>query len=573
MELYTIRYNLHNYINKDNFDYNSIKDYIFLWKYTLIAIFAFLGLIFIYKFREIQAIGFIIIFIILVFIYIIYFEIGMLINDIENNKYLKEYGNFYDFSNIIFNETFDFIEDNDDFNNNNNNNTIKNINQFIDRSSALIDGDYLKIEMDNEDIKTDNFKSFIRNYISIIELKEESESSIVNIIFNTINYDYTNSSIKDIFDTNSIIYNYLKNNLNSNYYIKDKYLYITIEKNQNSIDFLYFNDLIKYNTITFKDDDANNLVFTLDKLDNIINSNYDSQKSTIDNNLNKKNLFLKINFDYFKDNYDNNYYIKYFLQKLIREIDNNNSAYNNLFNKINKDNTKVYLKIKKDEIKETDKLNKNLYIKGYINKLIDKHNYSNKQPNKIINYAIDNNSFLLLNFLKEYERTKEKIKLNMKYEDNKTNDEINDTYYNLIKKNNDLLKYIDVYKLQYVNKYIFLKFDKKNKIHNYLEEDVNENIITKYNNIENEIYYLINLENLNKKELKFKKILLEYINLKYEKKFENFNLLFEEFDLRKTKGLKKIIEDYNYEFIKIIIISIILITIICHIFYTELLRW
>jgi len=296
MELYTIRYNLHNYINKDNFDYKNTKEYIYLWKYTLITIFIFLGIIFIYKFKEIKTIGFIIIFIFILFIYIIYFEIGILIDNIEKNKYLKEYGDYYEFSNIIFNETFDFIED--------------------------------------------------------------------NLIIN---------------------------------FVKD------------------------------------------------------------------------------------------------------NSQYNEL-----------------------------------------------------------------LEFLLEYERVKRKIKYNMKYEDNKTNEEINDYYYNQIKKNNDLLKYIDVYKLKYVNKYLFIK-DNKNELEN-------EQIIKKYT-IEKNKYYLINLEELNKINIKYKKILLEYINLKYEQNFKNFNLLFDNFDVRKSRGIKKIIDDYNYNFIKIIVISIIVITIICHIFYTELLRW
>ena len=168
MELYTIRYNLHNYINKDNFDYKNTKDYIFLWKYTLIALFAFLGIIFIYKFKQIQTIGFIIIFILSLFIYIIYFEVGILINSIDDNKYLKEYGNYYEFSNIIFNETFDFIEDDDDYNNN----KIVNVNQLLDHDyiknvSNLDkkDGYYLIINIDNDLIYTDNFNKFIKEYI------------------------------------------------------------------------------------------------------------------------------------------------------------------------------------------------------------------------------------------------------------------------------------------------------------------------------------------------------------------------------------------------------------------------
>ena len=201
MELYTIRYNLHNYINKDNFDYKNTKDYIFLWKYTLIALFAFLGIIFIYKFKEIQTIGFIIIFILSLFIYIIYFEVGILIDSIDENKYLKEYGNYYEFSNIIFNETFDFIEDDDDYNN-----KIVNVTQlledtYITSGSNLDkkDGDYLIINIDNDLIYTEKFNNFIRQYISLIKL-EELDDNIINIIFDSIILSSKEISIKDIFD-------------------------------------------------------------------------------------------------------------------------------------------------------------------------------------------------------------------------------------------------------------------------------------------------------------------------------------------------------------------------------------
>jgi len=205
-----------------------------------------------------------------------------------------------------------------------------------------------------------------------------------------------------------------------------------------------------------------------------------------------------------------------------------------------------------------------LYIKGLILKEIDKINYSQKKPNKFIQYAqTDATKNKLLEFLLEYERVKGRIIYNMKYEDNKTYEEINDYYYNQIKKNNDLLKYTDVYKLNYINKYLFIKND---KIKEY------ERIINEYE-IDKEKYYLINLEELNKIKLEFKILFLKYINFKYEKNFKDFGLLFEKFDIKKSREIKKLINDYNYLFIKIIIIAIILITIICHIFYTELLRW
>jgi len=572
MELYTIRYNLYNYINKDNFDYLNLKEYEYLWKYGLIAIFVFLGLIFIYKFREIQAIGFIIIFIILLFIYTIYFETEIIFNNIENNKYLKEYENFYELSNIIFNETFDFIEDIEELNEKN---KITSINQLLNG----INDEYLIINIDNDIIISNNFKNFIRDYISLI--KKEGN----NIILDNISYNEEN-----IYNKNSKIYKYLINKKNVNYYIDNDNLFINIDKNENIPDYNYFIYLIKYSNVILENND-DNLNFKID-ISNLlydtylsinpnlprnpnspinpkspINSDYDKQIYIINNNKSKK-IYISFDINDLEKNKDEleikNYYLNWFLQRLVRDVENDNSVYNNLYNEIKNENNLI-IKIKILEIRDENKLNKNLYIKELILKEIDKFNYSQKKPNKFIYFAqMDSNRNKLLEFLLEYERVKGRIIYNMKYEDNKTYEEINDYYYNQIKKNNDLLKYVDVYKLNYVNKYLFIKDDK-----NELEYN---DIIKKYT-IENNNYYLINLEELNKINLKYKKILLEYINSKYEKNFKNFNLLFDNFDIKKSKGIKKIIDDYNYEFIKIIIISIVIITIICHIFYTELLRW
>ena len=51
MELYKLRYNLYNYLIKDNFDYNSCKEYLDLWKNSLVILFSFIILIFIGHFN------------------------------------------------------------------------------------------------------------------------------------------------------------------------------------------------------------------------------------------------------------------------------------------------------------------------------------------------------------------------------------------------------------------------------------------------------------------------------------------------------------------------------------------
>ena len=50
------------------------------------------------------------------FVYIVYFEISIKIDEIENNIYLKKYGELYELSNIFFNEAYDFIPDVDIYN-------------------------------------------------------------------------------------------------------------------------------------------------------------------------------------------------------------------------------------------------------------------------------------------------------------------------------------------------------------------------------------------------------------------------------------------------------------------------
>ena len=148
----------------------------------------------------------------------------------------------------------------------------------------------------------------------------------------------------------------------------------------------------------------------------------------------------------------------------------------------------------------------------------------------------------------------------MKYENNKINEEINNEYYNEIKKNIDLLKYIDIYKLEYVNKYLFI--EEKNK----LMEFVKIKEIPNQFEIQNKNYYLIDLKQFNNEFIK-------YINDKYEMNLKNLNLLFENKDPKIEIKIKELIKKFNNCYIKFIIVLIILITIICHIFYLEILRY
>ena len=544
MELYTIRYNLYNYIFQDNFNYNYTKDYIFLSKYTIIMIFILLGFIFIYKIKYFNLIGFLIVFIIILFIYIIYFEIANIINDIENNNYLINYGNYYKLCNIIYNESYDFIEDKEVINQ-----KIKNLVELLDNINENTEKNYFKkdnylyIKLTIEDIESNTFNDFIRNiyYEYIIDYTNTKRYIKIDNLINSIN-EY---KIENIFDANKYEYNYLVNKQNPNYYIEDNYLIIKINPNNNDLD--YFKEII--NSIQTEIILINNINYY--KIDNIVTSK--NSENII--NLSENNIYLKLKInDELKQ--ANNEYINYFLKLIINEF---NNKYKEIYNEYKNDGINIYLKIKLIEINE-EILKNNYYISTILYKIIDEKNELNIEPNAFIKYASDLLSAdKLLLFLLEYQKVKNKIIYQMKYENNKINEEINNEYYNEIKKNIDLLKYIDIYKLEYVNKYLFI--EEKNK----LMEFVKIKEIPNQFEIQNKNYYLIDLKQFNNEFIK-------YINDKYEMNLKNLNLLFENKDPKIEIKIKELIKKFNNCYIKFIIVLIILITIICHIFYLEILR-
>lgn len=627
MELYKIRYNLYNYIFKDNIDFINTKEYIILWKYFIILIFIILCLIFIYKIKHIYLFGYIIIFIMILFIYIIYFELSITINEIENNIYLKNYGNYYELSNIFFNEAYDFIPDSDIFNPVNK--RIKNLNELTSNVTLnsnepyYKDSLYLFIDITNDN--ENKINEFIRKNFLLYNLNISNDNLRINLIFNNINSKY-NLDINNLFSANTIENNYLIYKKNDKYYIQDGYLYINIDKY--SEEYFYFLNILKtYNYIYSQLD--NSLILTITnyekKIDTLINyipetiieindngsitkvnlinngSEFIGTPEIIINDKNGSNAILKATMrdnkiisinvenggkDYtseakiiFKGTniYDiksikqisNSIYLKLPIINITQEI--NNQLFTNIFNKLinvienDKDNykkiyrrktinTRFYLQIKLSEITE-DNLKTNIYISKYIYQLIDIINKNNIDPNIFITYANTTNDALLFNYLTEYNSIKSKIINNMKYEDNKIKEEITDSHYYFTKKNNDLLKYIDIYNLKYINKYCFVE-----------ETNILKDFKINTYNIDNKNYYILNIANLNNP------IAIKYINEKYETNFKNFNILYQKPYLKSELKIKQIIDDFNYEYNKFIIIFIILLTIICHIFYIELIR-
>ena len=167
-----------------------------------------------------------------------------------------------------------------------------------------------------------------------------------------------------------------------------------------------------------------------------------------------------------------------------------------------------------------------------------------------------------LSYMNVYENIKRKIG----YVDNVLNEDIEE-HINLIKKENDLLKYIDdIYdkKYDFLKKFIILNKDKNEEIYNIFGNNSITNIIEKMN----EKTILINLEILekNKDDSSIKDIYSKFMN-----KLELKDLSFlENSNLNNNEKIQKSIDNFNLIFNYLIIINIIIFTILLHIFFIKL---
>lgn len=230
MELYTKRYNLYNYLIRDDFDYNSTREYIYIWRNLLIILFALLIGSFIYHFNNIDLFGIFIILIILLFVYIIYFEITIYISDLVNNKHLINYKNYYEVMNSLFTENFDFTKD-DDINDNKITITTPSVLLSISPDilskyqEASIDREYFQFKIDNDNY----FNDFLRNNFYLYE-------SIINdnniyITVDDILLENKRVKVDNLFIKSSGEYKYLSSitpEVNQKYFIKDNYFKFTI---------------------------------------------------------------------------------------------------------------------------------------------------------------------------------------------------------------------------------------------------------------------------------------------------------------------------------------------------------
>jgi len=397
------------------------------------------------------------------------------------------------------------------------------------------------------------------------------------------------------FDMNNYINDYNKNKFLISY------------KNYYEILNAFF--IENYNFI--KDDDFNNTILIN------IKEPKDILKSEITQKLTKANkdnydayitndyLYLKLN-NYNNDNYDyktkvNNYKfssvtkdnknVYLTIDNLISNIDNNV----NIPDQTPENDNIYYIKLKTTELKDRNKLINFNFINELINNLIDKLN-SKKTNNFII--QINNINKEIIPFLQTYMDIIQRIKRNIKYNENKTNEEINEKIYNNLVINNDVLKYIDIYDdpdISYLKDFLFIKYDSfiddknynnffklykdnKNKtilLNNNTEESVNTLIIEINNS--NEIYYFININKLNNilhsDKYPFMKELIIYINNKYKLNYENIDILYKKQNINLNTEILKIVNNFNYLYIKVIIIILILIAIIFDAFYREFIRY
>lgn len=148
------------------------------------------------------------------------------------------------------------------------------------------------------------------------------------------------------------------------------------------------------------------------------------------------------------------------------------------------------------------------------------------------------------------------IKRNIGYIEDVLTEDIEDRI-NLIKKENDLLRYIDIYDKRYqiLNKFLVINKEKNGNLFNIFpvnNTDYKENI--------NDTTYLINLENFEKYKDNYKNIYSKFIN-ELALNLNNSN---------NDDKIFKSIAEFNYVFYQLLAMIIIILTIIFHIFYIKL---
>lgn len=235
MELYTKRYNLYNYLIRDDFDYLSTNEYIYLWRNSLIILFTVLIGIFLYHFNNIDLFALFIIAAIIIFVYIIYFEITIYLSEMVNNKHLLDYKYYYEVMNSLFTENYDFTKDDDINNNKITINTPLDLisvdTAILQKYNALINENYLEIKVDEDDDAY--FREFLRNNFFLYESKKEGNKIYISV--DDVTFENKKIEITNLFIRTSAEYKYLISTSpvpGQKYFIQNGYFKITISKDE-----------------------------------------------------------------------------------------------------------------------------------------------------------------------------------------------------------------------------------------------------------------------------------------------------------------------------------------------------
>jgi len=519
MELNKIRYNLYNYLIKDTFDYNNNKDYLVLWKYTLIILFIFITFIICSHYKQLDLYGIFIIILMILFIYIIYFEMDTYLNKIEIDKILLDYKNYYELSNIIFIENFDFtLEDETNNINYQKNKKFKTggdlilnndvLNSFLQEINKITNEAYIKID----DIDNQHYLfTKVQNQLSL-ELKEFDKAGLNTIL-----------TINDVLNKDTIIYNNLYYNQNFfkekyaiiKYYDEQDYLRIKLDWNNDShkmlvklnyyfqpnafyeiisqsptINYLKFTN-IRNNLLNFDINLISSDIRNILKNDLIFNNlSLETDKLKIQTINNKKYIFLNFNLNYLSKFERNNYLISILHNTFFTTYRDVNTIMNrNLFGK---NNLLFIINDSFGEIPSTIKLFLN--ILGLQN-VSNKDNIMNNYQNQIIT---NNNINEIINVLD--------LNLNIKVFIEINNNQLN--LFNLSQKNTILINLING----------FLKY-----YENFVIKEKNIVNISNYNNITN--FFLIKYDELiENKNNKYISVILQEIlnqNNSYSKLYNN----------------------------------------------------
>ena len=188
-------------------------------------------------------------------------------------------------------------------------------------------------------------------------------------------------------------------------------------------------------------------------------------------------------------------------------------------------------------------------------------------------------------FAYAYNNLNNDIKRKIKVFENVLEEDIDDTL-NLLKLENDVLKYIDIYndKYNFLNKFLYIN-ENNNEIYNKINNDYSLNSNITVNGISiatilNEIdinsnkSYLINLELLEKNINNSKEDYITniYNSIRKELDIKDLSNLFKSKYYIQEAILKRL-DEFNWVFIKLLIVVILLITIVSHIFFIKLYRY